>query len=217
MSRASFTRPFISRILSSWDLGAQGHILLQLSFGVRSTLGTSFMTKLPHSQVTSDDIRALYQRVKDLEAGKGLRSPARLFHTVYKGYQSVHGGLTSSTLVHARRMVIELEGMWADGHFPRSGVGQQYHDAVVELSQWIRDVEQQNRGGQIAAGRTPEVPASVRRSLRNLLAYVTNYVNRYKRLDGHLPLLGPYSDQQQPHPWDQSPWRDSPYDNQYSH
>lgn len=166
------------------------------------------MNAQPRTSTRSEDIRMLDAEVSKLHDQIRMRSPASLFKRVYLGFRTIRQGVTRDNRRHAQLLAIELEGLRGHGHFPQRGAKYDYHAYVETVTEWVREA-----GAVCATGARPKPPRAVNDALVKLVAYVADYVLLYQDLNGHLPLYGIYHDGERRHPWDNSPWREDPYNN----
>ena len=158
---------------------------------------------------TNDDLRELWGKVLSLKDDLRLRSPAQIFKVVYQGAAQIQKGSGARLLPRVVRMQIELEGLLETGHFPPRGRSQDLEGQVRLICSYIQSLKQAKQGDLTA----PKWSKEHAKALRDVMIYMTDYIGRYKGLNGHLPLFGPYSSKTESHPWDGSPWREAPYDN----
>lgn len=158
---------------------------------------------------TNDDLKALWNQVSGLKDEVRLRSPAQVFKIMYQGAAQLQKGRGTRLLPRIVRMQIELEGLVDSGHFPPAGRSQNLQAQARLLGDYIQEYKSAKENDLPA----PKWSQEQARALRDVMLYLTEYIGRYKDLNGHLPLLGPYSEATKPHPWDGSPWREKPYDN----
>lgn len=162
-------------------------------------------------QTLKNSVKSIWQAVMSLDEPVRLRSPAHVFMVMYDACIPLQKGISDADLVTLKRMQIELEGLLNTGHFPQSGQAQKRAVQAGRLIDYLRAATH-----ALAQQEThPEWTPDLALALKEVMAYLTEYLGSYHRLNGHLPLFGPFY-KGEPHPWDKSPWSENPYDNTYT-